>query len=73
MAKKKAKSKLTYVLDDGSRYSVIGEDGVYFYVEAEDGRKTQFRKAAQRGTVVREAIEQTEEPPKDEDGGEKEE
>lgn len=53
MAKKKTKK--VYVLSNGERYDVTGETGRYFLCG-----ETQFRKAARRGKVVKEAVEEPE-------------
>lgn len=58
MAKKKTKK--VYVLDNGERYDIIGENGRYYLCEV-----TQFRKAAERGRVAKEEIAE-EEPPVEE-------
>lgn len=52
-SKKKAKSKVVFVLHDGTRYDVTGEDGKYIYCG-----DTQFRKSAMRGELVTEEIPQ---------------
>lgn len=52
MAKKKAKmAKLFFVLPNGNRYEVTGEDGKYIFCG-----ETQFRKSANRGKLVTEEI-----------------
>lgn len=53
MAKKKTKK--VYILSNGERYDVTGETGRYFLCG-----ETQFRKAARRGKVVKEAVEESE-------------
>lgn len=52
MSKKKSKKRRVYVLEDGSRYNVVGENGVYFFCEG----GVQFRKAAKRGVIVEEGV-----------------
>lgn len=59
MAKKKAKSKTVFVLRDGTRFDVTGEDGKYVYCG-----DTQFRKSAMRGELISEEIPQ-EQPKKE--------
>ena len=61
MAKKKteAKTKSVFVLHDGTRYDVTGEDGKFVYCG-----ETQFRKSAMRGELISEEIPQEE--PKEE-------
>ena len=66
MARKKAKTEKYFLLDSGEEYRVTGEDGVYWYCEAEDGHKTQFRKAANRGKVMREEAAEPQEAPAEE-------
>ena len=53
MAKKKTQTKLVYVLTNGERYDVSGENGKYYLCEC----GTQFRKSANRGKLVKEAVE----------------
>ena len=52
-SKKKAtpKTKKVFVLSDGTRYDVTGENGKYVFCG-----KTQFRKSAERGKIVDEPI-----------------
>ena len=47
--KKKVKTKTVFVLPDGSRYDVTGENGKYIFCG-----DTQFRKSAGRGKLVKE-------------------
>ena len=49
--KKKAKSKTVFVLPDGTRYDVTGENGKYIFCG-----NTQFRKNAGRGELVTETV-----------------
>ena len=51
MAKKKEKTKRVFVLNDGTRYDVTGEDGKYVFCG-----QTQFRKAGGRGEIVEEKV-----------------
>ena len=51
--------KTEYVMPNGDRYEVIGEDGKYYYCSG----KTQFRKSAKRGVIERtEAEKRADEP-----------
>lgn len=47
--KKKAKAKTVFVLNDGTRYDVTGENGKYVFCG-----NTQFRKSAGRGRIITE-------------------
>lgn len=58
MAKKKDRQKKIFVLPTGEQYRVTGENGVYWFCEDADGRKTQFRKAAGRGVISEEAAKE---------------
>ena len=49
--KKKAKTKTVFVLHDGTKYDVTGENGKYIYCG-----NTQFRKSANCGKLVTEEI-----------------
>lgn len=53
MAKKKTKK--VYVLSNGERYDVTGENGRYIFCG-----ETQFRKAARRGKIEKETVEESE-------------
>lgn len=53
MAKKKTKK--VYILSNGERYDVTGENGRYIFCG-----ETQFRKAAKRGKIEKEAVEESE-------------
>lgn len=52
MAKKKEAHTRYFVLPDGKKYKITGEDGKYWICG-----KTQFRKLAERGTVIEEQEE----------------
>ena len=58
--KKKAqpKTKTVFILHNGTKYDVTGEDGKYIYCGT-----TQFRKSANRGTI---AVEETKPEPEKE-------
>lgn len=65
MAKKKApKSRLVYVLRNGDRYDVTGENGKYYLCEG----NTQFRKSAKRGELIKEAIPEADKPAEETEG-----
>lgn len=54
MARKKGKTKLVYVTDDGRRFDVIRDDGKFIYGAGD----IQFRKSANRGTLIKVPIEE---------------
>lgn len=58
--KKKAqpKTKTVFILHDGAKYDVTGEDGKYIYCG-----NTQFRKSANRGELVTEEVKPAPEQP----------
>ena len=57
--------KTEYIMANGDRYEVIGEDGKYYFCKG----NTQFRKSAKRGVIERAEIEKQDEEPKDETEG----
>jgi len=59
--KKKAKTKTVFVLPDGTRYDVTGENGKYIFCG-----NTQFRKNAGRGDLVTEEITEADSKAKEE-------
>jgi hypothetical protein len=51
MAKKRAKEKFYYVLENGNRYEITGRNGKYIICG-----DTQFRRSANRGVFATEAV-----------------